>query len=50
MFKSDAHVLYAPPVISDKSGGVLVIGPDGLDISGGDALKAERKNQGQIPY
>jgi len=41
MFQSDANVLYAPPVIPTKSTATLVLGPGALDISGGNALKAD---------
>lgn len=49
MFQSDAFVLYAPPVIPAKSRSILVIGPDGLDISGGDALKADETEFVKLP-
>jgi len=49
MFQSDANVLYAPPVIPTKSTAALVLGPSALDISGGDALKADKAAFTKLP-
>lgn len=38
-FESDEYFLYAPPVIPASVKSTLVLQPDGVDISGGDALK-----------
>lgn len=38
MFRSDAFYLYAPPAVPQTVGVDLVLGPDALAISGGDAL------------
>jgi len=49
MFFSDEYVLYAPPVIPDKFGSALVLSPKALDISGGNALKANETVFAKIP-
>lgn len=49
LFQSDASVLYAPPVIPSDLKSVLVLGPDGLDISGGDAIKIDHTEFDKIP-
>jgi hypothetical protein len=41
MFQSNEFYLYAPPVIPNDFGSVLVLSPEALDISGGDALDAD---------
>jgi hypothetical protein len=41
MFHSNEFYLYAPPVIPNGLGSVLILAPEALDISGGDALEAD---------
>lgn len=49
MFKSDAYVLYAPPAISAKFPATLVLSPEAIDISGGNALKADKTAFVKLP-
>jgi len=49
MFQSDANVLYAPPVVPTKSTATLVLDPNALDISGGNALKADETAFAKLP-
>jgi len=47
--KSDNFTLWAPPKIPDDFGHTMVVGPGGLDLSGGDALEVDHEIFTKIP-
>jgi hypothetical protein len=49
MFQSDSSRLYSPPVIPVEFGSALVMKPNGLDISGGDAIWADKAIFEKLP-
>jgi hypothetical protein len=49
MFESDAIYLYAPPVLPANFSSTLALEPAALDISGGNALKADPAVFDKIP-
>lgn len=48
-FNSESFYLYSPPNVPDELISDLVLGPQALDISGGDALEAEESVFDKLP-
>lgn len=49
VFQSEAFYIYAPPNIPTTLGSILVLQPEGLNISGGDALQADQSAFNKVP-